>query len=486
MFDVLFYAHDLGINYPIYLLMLLAGTYWALSFHENVNRTVFLALSAVMMALSLQYMLFTNEVFEALNFLLIPILYFLTVLFSLGEYENTVVQFLSSVFVPVAHMDKFIRCGTGLMRTTGVAGKKQWGKILLGVLFAAIALVFILPLMISGDAAFSVLFHKLFQWDISFDFVAKIILFLLVAFYSFGYIYWLYHPKKQQEDVKFYEPGITPMPKAQRDYNGFVHTLLTFLIVIGIVFLIFAFVQILYLFLGVTAGLPSDFSYADYARSGFFQVWILTVINVAIILAGEKLAAKITAFAGKVFKIIFTVYAALNFCMTAAAFYKMLLYDQAYGFTRLRLLVFVYLVYQVIMILALLYKIWVREFRFMRMAFILGLACYLALNFVNIDSIIVTRNIARYEKTGQIDMDYLINDLSYDSLLKVEDFADNELDYETYVESTQDYANADDAQEAIAQEISERKYAALQADRGSDWQSWNAMIHKVAESYTVR
>jgi hypothetical protein len=131
MYDVLYYAHDLGINYPIYLLMLLAGTYWALSFHENVNRTVFLALSAVMMALSLQYMLFTNEVFEALNFLLIPILYFLTVLFSLGEYENTVVQFLSSVFVPVAHMDMFIRCGTGLMRTTGVAGKKQWGKILL-------------------------------------------------------------------------------------------------------------------------------------------------------------------------------------------------------------------------------------------------------------------------------------------------------------------------------------------------------------------
>jgi hypothetical protein len=121
----------------------------------------------------------------------------------------------------------------------------------------------------------------------------------------------------------------------------------------------------------------------------------------------------------------------------------------------------------------------------MRMAFILGLACYLALNFVNIDSIIVTRNIARYERR-QIDMDYLINDLSYDSLLKVEDFADNELDYETYVESTQDYANADDAQESIAQEIRERKYAALQADRGSDWQSWNAMIHKVAESYTVR
>ncbi len=192
--------------------------------------------------------------------------------------------------------------------------------------------------MISGDAAFSVLFHKLFQWDISFDFVAKIILFLLVRFTASGYIYWLYHPKKQQEDVKFYEPGITPMPKAQRDYNGFVHTLLTFLIVIGIVFLIFAFVQILYLFLGVTAGTSVRlFLCGLRAQRGFFRYGFSPSSMWQSFSREKNWPRKSRPSRVKCSRLFLRCMSALNFCMTAAAFYKMLLYDQAYGFTRLRL-----------------------------------------------------------------------------------------------------------------------------------------------------
>lgn len=52
--------------------------------------------------------------------------------------------------------------------------------------------------------------------------------------------------------------------------------------VLNIIYAIFCFIQISYLFTKMT--LPEGFTYAEYARQGFFELMIVTFINFAIIL----------------------------------------------------------------------------------------------------------------------------------------------------------------------------------------------------------
>ena len=427
LFNMLFYKYRFGINYPIYLALILAMTYWALTFREDFKKNNYLFMSAALMLIASNFLLTKNELLLGLDFVSVPILYFITVIISLTKEDKLGVSFFAHTLVPLLHMDKFVRCAAGLMRTTNEGKKKVTGKILLGVLFSALALIIILPLMLSGDAAFSVLFNKLFDFEISSDTVIQTIIFMVITLYSFGFIYYVFHKKISEHDLLI-EDIKAKLPL--KDPNDFAYTLLTFLCLIGIVFLSFAVVQILYLFAKVNANLPSDFSYAVYARSGFFQVWILTVINMLIILASEKKSQKITLVKARIFHILFSAYVLINFAMTASAFYKMMMYESAYGLTRARLLVFVILILQTIVLSMLLYKIWIKEFHFIKIALILTLIFFIGVNYMNIDAIVARRNLARYEITQELDVDYLFESLSDDALQVLYDYGVDEFNYD--------------------------------------------------------
>ena len=381
-----------------------------------------------MMLIAANFFFSKNDILLFLDFMSVPVLYVLTVILSLKKDDPIGIAFVSQAFIPVVNMDKFVRCAAGLMRTTNEGKKKVTGKILLGVLFAALALMIILPLMISGDQAFSVLFNKFIDIEITIDTVMQTVLFVIVTLYSFGFIYFVYHKKKEKNTVA----EELKMQLNEKDPNTFAYTLLTFLIVIGVVFLSFALVQILYLFAKINASLPSDFSYAEYARSGFFQVWILTVINMAIILAAENKSRAITIVKAKVFHILFSLYVVINFAMTASAFYKMMMYENAYGSNAFaRLLVFVILILQTIVLLMLMYKIWIKSFHFFKVALILTLVFFIGVNYMNIDAIVAHRNLARYEATQELDVDYLFESLSDDALKVLYDYGVDKFDYVT-------------------------------------------------------
>ncbi len=439
-FNVLFYKYRFGINYLIYMAMILAATFWALTFKKDFNKTVYLMMSAGIFLLAAGYFISSNEFFHALNFMLIPILYYLAILLSVGS-EHLLTDLFVYTFVPISHMDKFIKCGAGLLRTQRNGKNKVAGKILLGVLLSACALVFIIPLMLNADKAFNVLFLKIFNFKISVDTIIQFILFLIVAFYGFALIYFIFHGLQRNS---VYQPYYAPADENQQnqpyqntaDHNSYAYTLLTFVIVVGIVFLSFSFIQILYLFLKVGAGLPADFTYANYAREGVFQLWGLTAMNIVIVLVCEFLSRKITVIAPKIYNILFSVYILINFSMTASAFYKMMMYESAFGLTRARILVFLHLILQTVLLLALLYKIWEKRFPFLKTALIFTLIFYIGVNYINIDKIVAQRNIARYEATGDIDLQYLVEGLSNDAFETVYQFAIDKLGYEPGKEYT--------------------------------------------------
>ena len=94
--------------------------------------------------------------------------------------------------------------------------------------------------------------------------------------------------------------------------------------------------------------------------------------------------------------------------MVGSALHRMNLYQQAYGFTRLRLLVDAFEGWLGLVVLALLVAgVGLRGWWLPRMALLSGAAVLLALAIANPDAWIARHNIDRYQATGKVDWSYL-------------------------------------------------------------------------------
>ncbi|MBQ9140173.1 MAG: DUF4173 domain-containing protein [Lachnospiraceae bacterium] len=103
--------------------------------------------------------------------------------------------------------------------------------------------------------------------------------------------------------------------------------------VLSLLYLVFSGVQILYLFVG-NMELPAGYTYAEYAREGFFQLLTVGILNLIIVLVCLYYFK-----AHKLLKIVLTIMSACTFIMLASSAMRMIIYIQYYYMTFLRILV---------------------------------------------------------------------------------------------------------------------------------------------------
>ncbi len=103
--------------------------------------------------------------------------------------------------------------------------------------------------------------------------------------------------------------------------------------VLSLLYLVFSGVQILYLFMG-NMELPAGYTYAEYAREGFFQLLTVGILNLIIVLVCLYYFRP-----HKLLKIVLTVMSACTFIMLASSGMRMIIYIQYYYLTFLRILV---------------------------------------------------------------------------------------------------------------------------------------------------
>ncbi|MEV0083112.1 DUF4173 domain-containing protein [Saccharopolyspora sp. NPDC050642] len=157
-------------------------------------------------------------------------------------------------------------------------------------------------------------------------------------------------------------------------------------------------------------------TYAGYARSGFWQLTFVTILTLPIIGAAARWAPKSTQFDRNLLRGLGGALAVLTLLIVFSALIRMWAYQDAYGYTVMRLLVMscelwlgvVYLL--VIAAGARLRAGWLP-------AAVVGtaMAALLGLAALNPDAFIAERNIARFEATGKLDQEYLER-LSADAL----------------------------------------------------------------------
>ncbi|MBN1210379.1 MAG: DUF4173 domain-containing protein [Myxococcaceae bacterium] len=172
-------------------------------------------------------------------------------------------------------------------------------------------------------------------------------------------------------------------------------------------FLVFAGFQVAYLFIGGATSPAPGFSYAEYARHGFFQLVWVSGLTLALIVALARWTRRESRGAELAFRIGTTGTVALSLVILASAMKRMAFYEAAFGYTHLRLYthVFMYALGAVLSWRAV--TLWWRSERFAMGAFLTALGSVLAINLVNPDAFIARSNIQLHAGTGSLDAEYL-------------------------------------------------------------------------------
>lgn len=167
-----------------------------------------------------------------------------------------------------------------------------------------------------------------------------------------------------------------------------------------------------------TAGL----TYAEYARSGFWQLTVVTILTLGVLAVAARKAPRCDGGDRAAMRIGLGLLAGLALVVVASALLRMAAYEDAYGLTRLRLLVAACEAWFGLTFLMVLANglrrppLGRRKGGWLQTAaFGTGVGMLLLLAALNPDRVIADRNIDRYEATGRIDV-YYLGELSVDAV----------------------------------------------------------------------
>ncbi|WP_229399172.1 DUF4153 domain-containing protein [Micromonospora okii] len=174
-------------------------------------------------------------------------------------------------------------------------------------------------------------------------------------------------------------------------------------------FAAFVLVQLTVLFGGSahvlrTAGL----SYAQYARGGFWQLLAVSALTLLVIAGAARWAPRATRADRLLIRVLLGTLTALSLVVVASALYRMQVYADAYGVTRLRLVVATAELWLgALFVLVGVAAIRLRVGWLPRLVVGTAVLALLGLAAVNPDRLIAERNVDRYRQTGVIDVEYL-------------------------------------------------------------------------------
>lgn len=225
--------------------------------------------------------------------------------------------------------------GAGALVSRSETPKKHRG-VLLGLLIALPLTVVVGALLVQADAAFAKLTDTLLRpldgWgEEVLLLVPRLVIAIPVALYLFG---------------AFYSCARRPAAGAIADESW--HSARqsvrcvapTVLLAAGIplcaLYALFFVSQTAYYFSAFTGYLPADFTYAEYARQGFFQLCVVALINLAVLLFVRVFARRGEERLPVSLRVYSTVLCGFTLLLIATALRKMVLYIEHYGLTPLR------------------------------------------------------------------------------------------------------------------------------------------------------
>ncbi len=335
---------------------------------------------------------------ELIKFITIVYLLFLLVICFAGisgnilEKDSNYYWFIDAVFKPVTKTFENIPSPFKSAKNSVKNNKiKNLTPVLIGVAVAVPMLFIIIPLLSSSDIAFEAVISNIFE-NTEFIICSIIITIVLTpVFYSL-----IFYLKKahltEKEEMKKYKGRLA------------VSGVNAFLISISLVYLFYLFTQLAYIVDAFKFVLPEDYTAAEFARSGFFQMAVIVFINFVILGCTAVNVKRKALKLPKSTKAVLMFISAFSIFYISTAIFKMMKYISLYGLTRLRVLTSVFMLMLALIFVIIILKLIFNKLKYIKPIIAICTLTLLSVSMININTVIADYNYKNF-KAGKIGID---------------------------------------------------------------------------------
>lgn len=408
--SILFYGKEIGISMLIFSII---GngliSYILIRKNKIKNKKGFFLIIPIIL-LSSTYFIFANTTFYIANIFIIIIL-------NLTMYAIAITpkNYLRGYIVNSFELLKntITGCKEGIdytkekskenIKIKNKIEKENVKKIAISLLIVFAVVGVVIGLLISADSIFANIFENIANVFKNINISSTLRFVIRLVLIVVAYILILSFILKLNKEYNYQAKEL------KTNNNKYAFTIKLLLIALNIVYLVFCFIQIESLFAKIN--IDTDFNYASYVRTGFFQLMFVSFINFAVILLSNKFnenkekSIKIL----NLFLVIFTIIIAIS------SMYRMYMYQMEFGLTYLRMFVYIILITEILTFVPITIYIFYEKFDFMKCSFVICICIYCTINFINIERIIVDTNVNRTSSTRGIDYEYICSIASEDS-----------------------------------------------------------------------
>ena len=222
---------------------------------------------------------------------------------------------------------------------------KRFDNLIVGCCIGFPIAILLLVLLSSADRYFSLFVDKIFTFISNILNFSNLLPNAMIIFVSFCILFSVFINllRNRNECVK--------QSESKQINNQIAKTVL---IIVNSVFCLFIISEMSKLTTNFLH-LPIEYTYAMYAREGFFQLLFVTLINISIIIYFVYYTKSISE--NKWIKRLVSLLIIFSIILVFNSFYRMYLYMDVYGFTILRLQVVLFLIMELLIFIIILIKI---------------------------------------------------------------------------------------------------------------------------------
>jgi len=291
------------------------------------------------------------------------------------------------------------------------AARRQSLAVARGIFLAVPVVGLLAGLLASADPIFAQGlqgFFNLFRIERLGEYTFRTLYILILAYVLAGVLIHALTASREEPLIGLERPWLKP-------FLGWTETAILLGSVV-LLFAVFVAIQARYFFGGQANIHLAGFTYAEYARRGFSELVTVAVITLLLALGLNSSARRETAGQRRVFLAMVTTLVALVLVILVSAAQRLILYESAYGFSRLRAYTHVFIPWLGVLLLAAAGLELARRPRlFALAALISALGFGASLSLLDIDGFIARQNIARAAQGFELDVSYLVS-LSDDAI----------------------------------------------------------------------
>ena len=284
--------------------------------------------------------------------------------------------------------------------------------IILGLVITVPLTAIVAALLMSADDGvermLNAIYDKIFR-DEFWNIILQLIIALPCSCYLFGMFYRNTHRSGINE--------LSEITCTQKLFNiRFISNLVMYTAVtpICILYVLFFISQGSYFLSAFTNNLPEGFTYADYARRGFFELCAVAVINLFVLCFISLFSKKAGREKTKALKFYSITLSVFTVVLIATAISKMVMYIDNYGLTELRLYTSWFMVLLALIFIMVIIKQFKFDMKFARHISAVFVIMFAILCFARPEAVIARYNISMYN-SGYLD------ELDKNTLLRMTD-----------------------------------------------------------------